>query len=164
LAARASLVHRAYLAAIAIKGLDGAVETILGLIVAAAGSQRLYAFAIWITAPEVAADPESRAVHLIRHGAADLTHASNLFIVTYLLIHGALKLAIAVNLLRGKDWIYPVASVILAGFIAYMSYRLTTHWSGWLLGFALFDLLTLALVLNEWRRRPSLVGQGGRAS
>jgi uncharacterized membrane protein len=44
-----------------------------------------------------------------------------------------------------------MASLILAGFVAYMSWRLTLHWSGWLLGFALFDLLTLALVLNEWR-------------
>jgi hypothetical protein len=25
------------------------------------------------------------------------------------------------------------------------------HWSGWVLSFALFDLITLALVLNEWR-------------
>jgi hypothetical protein len=41
--------------------------------------------------------------------------------------------------------------VTVARFIAYMSWRLTIHWSDWLLGFALFDLLTLTLVLNEWR-------------
>ena len=46
---------------------------------------------------------------------------------------------------------FPVASLILTGFVAYMSWHLTIHWSDWLLGFALFDLLTLALVLNEWR-------------
>ena len=48
-------------------------------------------------------------------------------------------------------WIFPVAVVILVGFIAFMGYRLTHHWSVWLFGFALFDVLTLALVINEWR-------------
>jgi uncharacterized membrane protein len=32
-----------------------------------------------------------------------------------------------------------------------MCYRLTTHWSAWLFGFAGFDVITLALVINEWR-------------
>jgi hypothetical protein len=27
------------------------------------------------------------------------------------------------------------------------------HWSPWLFAFALFDTVTLALVLNEWRMR-----------
>ncbi len=155
MATQSSLVHRAFLAAIAIKGLDGAAETVAGLIVAVAGSQFVYSFAIWITAPEIAVNPDSRLAHMIRHGATGLTQASHLFVVVYLLVHGILKLGIAVNLLRGKNWIFPIASVILAGFIVFMSVRLTTHWSGWLFGFALFDVLTLALVLNEWRNhRP----------
>ena len=68
-------------------------------------------------------------------------------------MHGILKLALAVGLLRGGGrWIFPVGAAILLGFIAFMSYRLSEQWSNWLLGFALFDALTLALVLNEWRK------------
>jgi uncharacterized membrane protein len=106
---------------------------------------------IALTAPEIARDPDDRVAHAIRHGAATLSHASDPFVVTYLLIHGMLKLAIAINLLRGIVWIFPLATVILTGFIVFMSCRLTTHYSGWLLGFVLFDAMTLALVLNEWR-------------
>ena len=47
---------------------------------------------------------------------------------------------------------YPLAALVLTGFIAFMSYRLSQRWSDLLLGFALFDLLTLALVINEWVR------------
>jgi uncharacterized membrane protein len=152
LAKRSSLFHRGFVAAIAIKGLDGAIELVLGVIVAVMGSHRLYDFIIALTTPDLPDDPISPTAHFIQHGASGLAHASNLFVVTYLLAHGVIKLAIAINLLRERSrWIFPAASVLLTGFIAFMSYRLTTHWSAWLLGFALFDLLTLALVLNEWR-------------
>jgi uncharacterized membrane protein len=146
-----SLAHRAYLAAIAIKGLDGAIELVLGAVVAVVGTQRLYAFLIAVTAPEIAGNPDNRAALFVRHGATGLMHSSNLFVIVYLLAHGVIKLGIAINLLRGKSWIYPIAVALLIGFIAFMSYRLTTHWSDWLLGFALFDVLTVALVINEWR-------------
>ncbi len=163
MAKRSSLAHRAYQATIAIKGLDGAIELVLGIIVAVVGSHRLYDFIIAITTPDLPDDPETHTAHLIRHGAEGLAHASNLFVVTYLVLHGVLKLAIAINLLRERhNWIFPVASAVLAGFIAYMSYRLTMHWSEWLLAFALFDLLTLALVLNEWRNVTSPMRPGRR--
>jgi uncharacterized membrane protein len=148
---RSSLAHRAYLAAIAIKGLDGAIEIVLGAIVAILGAQRFYALLIAWSAPEIASSPDNLAIQFVRHSANRLAHASTAFVIVYLLAHGVLKLGIAINLLRGKSWIYPVAVAVLAGFIAFMSYRLTHHWSAWLFAFALFDAITLALVINEWR-------------
>jgi uncharacterized membrane protein len=74
------------------------------------------------------------------------------FVIIYLLVHGALKMAITVTLLRGRGvWVFPFASVILTGFIAYMSVELADEWSNWLLGLALLDTVTLLPVLNEWR-------------
>jgi uncharacterized membrane protein len=148
---RSSLAHRAYLVAISIKGLDGAIELVLGGIVAILGAQRFSALLMAWSAPEIAGTPEGDAMRFIRHSANGLAHASTIFVIVYLLAHGVIKLGIAVNLLRGKSWMYPVASVLLAGFIAFMSYRLSLHFSGWLFAFALFDAVTLALVINEWR-------------
>jgi uncharacterized membrane protein len=148
---RSSLAHRAYLAAITIKGLDGAIELLLGGAVATLGAQRFSAMLIAWSAPDVAGDAGSPVMHFVRHSADGLAHASTLFVIIYLLAHGVLKLGIAINLLREKNWIFPVAVVVLVGFIAFMGYRLTHHWSVWLLCFALFDMLTLALVINEWR-------------
>jgi uncharacterized membrane protein len=85
-------------------------------------------------------------------------------VIFYLLVHGLLKLGIALALLRGTArWVFPAASLILTGFIAYMSWRLSLRWSDWLLGAALFDLLTLGLVLNEWRAHDSGNGRLTRA-
>lgn len=146
----------AFLAAVAIKGLDGAIESVAGAIVAIAGTQGIYDFIIRVTAPELELHPASKTVHILRHGAQGLAHASSHFIAIWLLAHGLLKLALAIELLRGKTWIFPVAVVVLAGFVSYMGYRLAGHWSPWLLAFALFDTITIALVLHEWRAERSI--------
>ena len=147
-------LHRAYLAAILIKGFDGAVEGLVGLAIAIAGPQRIYGAILRLTTPELDDDRPHQILHAIRHGASGLAESSQVFIVTYLLVHGVLKLGIAITLMRGQRWIFPIAVLILSGFVLYMGYHLTERWSGWLFGFALFDLFTLALVLNEWTNRP----------
>ncbi len=146
-----SLFHAAYLGTIAIKGIDGAVETLAGLVLLFVGKTRLHHLAMRLTAPELL-HPGSHTGHLIRNGAEGLMHASAAFLVFYLLVHGILKLGIAVSLIRERSaWIFPVSAVILTGFVGFMLYKLTLHWSLWLLSFALFDAVTIALVLNEWR-------------
>jgi uncharacterized membrane protein len=145
-----SLPHLVYLVTIAVKGIDGAIETLLGLLIALTGPDRLYSLVLRFTTPELEENPASRTAAALQHGAAGLAHASAGFTIFYLLTHGILKSGIAVNLLAGKRWIFAPACVILTGFILYMGYHATRHFSWWLLGFALFDLFTLALVINEW--------------
>lgn len=152
-AAKRSLSHIGYVVTVAIKGFDGGVETLAGLVIWLTGPQRLYRWVVRITAPELYDGEHVRAMHAIRNGAHHLAITGGHFVVFYLVVHGVLKLGLAVTLLRGGGrWIYPVGTLILLGFIAFMSYRLSQQWSDWLLGFALFDALTLALVLNEWRK------------
>ena len=146
-------LHVAYLVAILIKGFDGAVEALAGLVILITGPERLYEWVIRLTAPELAAGRHP-TIHAIQRGAERLAEGPHGFVIFYLLVHGLLKLGIVMALLRGGGrWVFPAASAILAGFVIYMSWRLSIRWSDWLLGFALFDLLTLALVLNEWRNR-----------
>ena len=149
-----SIAHLGYVVTIAIKGFDGGLEMLAGLLILVTGPQRLYHWAVRITAPELGGNHEE-AARAIRHGAERLAESPSHYVMFYLLVHGILKLGIAVALLRGGHrWVFPVASLILSGFIAYMSWRLSLRFSNWLLGFALFDVLTLVLVLNEWARGP----------
>ena len=149
---KSSLLHRAYLAAILIKGFDGAVEGLTGLIIVIAGRQRLLEWVIRLTAPEL--NGRHPALHALQRGAERLAEGPHPFVIFYLLVHGLVKLGLVIALLRGGGrLVFPVASLILAGFVIYMSWRLTIRWSDWLLGFAVFDLVTLALVLIEWHSR-----------
>jgi uncharacterized membrane protein len=159
-----SLAHLAYIVTIAFKGIDGGIETLLGLIIWISGPSRWYAFLLHFSAPELLEEPGNHHfIELFRSGANNLLHSSISFIVAYLVIHGLLKLALAAVLLRGGGrWIFPVAAAILIGFITFMSWHLADHWSNWVLGFALLDFITLLLVLNEWRlpmRRPPLAAR-----
>ncbi|MBN9555048.1 MAG: DUF2127 domain-containing protein [Alphaproteobacteria bacterium] len=147
---RKTLLHYAYLVAILIKGFDGALETLAGIVLAITGPRRFYEWVIRLTAPELTG--HHPALHAIRSGATKLAEAPHEFVLFYLLVHGFLKLGIVVALLwRGGRLVFPLAAFILGAFVAYMSWHLSVRWSGWVLSFALFDLLTLALVLNEWR-------------
>jgi uncharacterized membrane protein len=152
-----SLVHLAYLVTIAIKGIDGAIETILGLVIWASGADRFYAFLLKFAAPELAAGPPpSGWAEFLHDAAAQLLHSSVPFVVIYLLAHGILKVVLALVLLTGGGrWVYPVATAILTGFIGFMSWHLAEQWSNWVLAFAIFDLATLLLVLNEWRNEKT---------
>ena len=155
MATKKSPAHLAYLVTLAVKGFDGAVEIVVGLVILLTGPQRIYRWVVRVTAPELYDGNHSAAVHLIRRGAEHLATTGAHFVEFYLVVHGILKLAVVLVLLRGGGrWIFPVGALILTGFIAYMSWRLHEQWSGWLLGFALFDVLTLALVLNEWAKSP----------
>jgi len=150
LSKRLPLLHYAYLAAILVKGVDGALEALAGMIIAITGPERVYEWVIRITAPELSG--HHPALHAIRSGATRLAESSHEFVIFYLLVHGVLKLGVVVALLRGGGrLVFPVASLILGAFVVYMGSELARHWSGWVLSFLLFDLLTLLLVLNEWR-------------
>ena len=151
------LFHLAYVVTIAVKGIDGAIETILGLAVLITGPVRFNSFLMMLAAPELTEHAtENGFMHLLRNGASQLLGTSIDFVVIYLLLHGLLKLGLALVLLTGRGrWVYPVATVILLGFLAFMSWHLAEHWSNWVLVFALFDLVTLLLVLNEWRNEKT---------
>ena len=150
-ATKRSLTHIAYVVTVAIKGFDGGVETLAGLVIWLTGPQRLYRWVVRITAPELYDGEHVRAVHAIRRGAEHLAITGGHFVVFYLLVHGVLKLGLAIELLRDRSrWIYPFATAILGGFIIFMTGHLILHWSLWVLGFALFDVLTVALVVTEW--------------
>jgi uncharacterized membrane protein len=152
-----SLAHLAYLVTIAVKGIDGAIETILGLVIWVSGPDRFNAFLMRFTAPELVADPRPSGVtEFLRNAASQLMDSSVSFIVFYLLAHGILKVVLALVLLTGGGrWVYPVATLILTGFIGFMSFHLAEHWSNWVLAFAIFDFVTLLLVLNEWRNEKT---------
>jgi uncharacterized membrane protein len=153
------LFHLGYMVTVAIKGIDGAIETALGLLLAITGTQRLAEAILDFIVPELEEHPASRMLQAAHHGATNLSNSSGHFAVAYLLIHGVLKAGIAYNLLLEKSWIFIPAIVVLTGFIAFMGVRLCEQWSIWLLALALFDVVTLALVVNEYVRLRALAAR-----
>jgi uncharacterized membrane protein len=96
---------------------------------------------------------------LLRRWFATLSPDAELFAAVYLLTHGVVKIVLAIGLLREKTWAFPVAAAFFSIFIAYMGYRLALAWSWSIAGFGLLDLVTLLLVLHEWRSAAAAAGE-----
>ena len=82
--------------------------------------------------------------------AETFTLQSPHFHALYLPDHGVRKFTMVIMLTRRILWAYPVAMVILAGFLVYQSYEFVTHGPPVLLLAALFDAVMIVLVCREW--------------
>ncbi len=137
----------------ALKGIDGALETIGGLVLLFVRPATLSQIARTLTQHELSEDPHDFfARHLLR-STQHLTHGTKLFAAIYLLSHGVAKLVLVVAVLQRRLWAYPGLIALLGAFIVYQSYRLAYRFSVALALLTLFDAFVVWLTWREWRAR-----------
>jgi uncharacterized membrane protein len=137
--------------ALILKGLDGVLELVGGVLLLSFSPASIDNLARRLTTHELSQDPHDFWVHHLLHLTGNL-HKTQVFGAVYLLTHGAVKLAIVVGLLRRERWAYPVAFVFLGGFVVYQVYRLTYAPSVGLALLTAFDLFIIWLTWREYRR------------
>jgi uncharacterized membrane protein len=148
-----SALDRTFRISISLKGLDGVLEIIGGLVLLFVAPATLHSWARSLTAHELAQDPHDYvAIHLM-HSASQLSRSTTLFGAAYLLSHGIAKVVLVVALLRNQLWAYPWLIALLAVFIIYQLYRLSQRFSVGLTLLTLFDAFVLTLTILEYRRR-----------
>lgn len=159
-----TLSDKAFAVGLALKGLDGLAEVVGGLWLLLLGPVRLQAWVGLLVAPELRQDPHDAIATHILHWAAQFDQGSVLFAVAYLLSHGAAKLVVIVEILRGRLWAYPGLIGLTAAFAAYQLYHMAV--AGPSFGFValtLFDLLIIALTVVEYRRLRHAAGESRAA-
>ena len=105
----------------------------------------------WVTHFEIAEDPGDTLATLTRRAVEQFPIGTQHFYALYLLAHGGLKLLMVILLWRRVIWAYPAAMVVLAAFVVYQTYEFIHVGSPFLLLLALFDLVMIGLVWQEWR-------------
>ena len=150
---RGDLLDRAFAAGIILKGLDGVLEVVGGLLLLALGPATINSLARTLTQHELSQDPNDYlATHLL-HAAGTLTGSSVRFGAAYLLLHGVVKIVLVGALLRNQLWAYPWMIAFLVAFIVYQVYRLTFAYSIGLLALTVFDVLVTWLTYREYRKQ-----------
>ena len=140
-----------FLVSIWLKGLDALFEIIGGAALFAVSPALILHLVRFLTQDEIAEDARDLIANALRHAAARLSFATEHFMAIYLLVHGAVKLALVWALLARVLVAYPASVVIFAGFIGYQLYRYTfTHGVG-LLALSAFDLAVIGLIFLEYR-------------
>jgi uncharacterized membrane protein len=151
-ASNANLTRRLFDAGVIIKGIDGVIQTLAGaLLLFDAGAIQTWIW-VWIShrRPEQAGDLLAR---MLAKMAALLSTDTKTFAAYYLLGHGAVKVFLAVYLLRERMWAFPVSIAIFGLFVVYQLHRFTFTHSISLLGLALLDVVVIGLIWREWRLR-----------
>ncbi len=148
-------LDRVFEVGIILKGLDGVLETLGGLLLLAVTPATINTVVSRLTQYELSEDPKDFiARHLLRY-AHGLTGPAVTFAALYLLLHGALKVVLVVALLRNQLWAYPWMIGFLVLFIVYQVYRLVLSPTAVLIGLTTFDALIVWLTWREWRKQTA---------
>lgn len=151
LSLRANILHQIFALGIWVKGLDGLLEIVGGLLLLLSSGTSLNQIVISLTQHELVEDPHDLIATAARHAVAQLSAGTQIFASVYLIAHGLIKIVLVSALLRGKRWAYPVAIGFLSLFIAYQLYRLSYQYTLGLTLLTLFDLLIVGLTWREYR-------------
>ncbi len=141
-------LDRLYRIGLWIKGIDGILEIVGGLVLLLVSQPKLGQFVTFLTQRELAEDPRDWIAGHLRDAVNQLSPNTKLFASMDLLIHGVVKLCLIVALLRAWPWSYRPAIAVLLVFIGYQVYQLSLHFS---LALLLVSLLDAAIVLLVWR-------------
>ena len=120
-------IHRAFQIGVILKGVNGLLELIGGMLLLVGLSHN---------------------TALARH----LPPQDERFAAIFLLSHGVIKVLLVYALLRRKLWAYPVAIGVFAGFSVYQMYRYVIQPSGWLIALTVLDVIVILLTWAEWHR------------
>lgn len=146
-------LDRAFEVGIILKGLDGVLEVIGGLLLLLLSPATINQVARTLTQHELSGDPHDfLATHILRY-AGELTGGAVLFGAAYLLSHGVVKIFLVAALLRNQIWAYPWMIVFLVVFILYQVYRMTFAFSIGLLGLTIFDIAVVWLTYREYMKQ-----------
>ena len=146
-----------------IKGLDGAIEMAGGLFLLLIPQAALQGILTnWATA-ELTKDPHDIIATWLTRLDQHLTHGLELFAAIYLVLHGIVKVGLAVSLLKEKMWAFPPAIAILLAFIIYQSYQIGHTHSAALSILTALDLIILSLVIWDYRRLKRYTKGSGKA-
>jgi uncharacterized membrane protein len=150
------LLDQTFEVGIILKGLDGVLEVIGGVLLLVVSPATIDRVVTSLTQHELSEDPHDfLAAHLLKtaHG---LTGSAVLFGAVYLLSHGAVKVILVTALLKKELWAYPWTIAFLGVFIVYQVYRLSVKPSVGLLALTVFDVVIAWLTYREYRKQLAL--------
>jgi uncharacterized membrane protein len=139
------LLRRSFQLGITLKGVDGLLESIAGIVLAIDPSL-LNRFGLTLWASELLRHPGRLSQHLA-HASENLAYASPGFAAAYLVLHGGVKIILVIALWANKLWAYPLAIFAFGAFVFYQVLRFTHTHS---IGLVLLTIGDIAIIWLTW--------------
>lgn len=162
-----ALLDRTFRVSLILKGLDGVLELIGGILLLLVTPRQIGDLARFLTQHELAQDPNDIVANSLLHMTSSLSGSASLFGAIYLLLHGLVRIVLVWAVLRDKLWAYPWMIAFLLVFIAYQTYRIFVAFSWGMVLLTAFDIFVVWITGREYRlhrvRRTDPVEQSGNA-
>ncbi|WP_167309663.1 DUF2127 domain-containing protein [Terrimesophilobacter mesophilus] len=143
-------LDRIFWAVLVLKGLDGVLELVGGILLLAVSPERISAIARILTQHELSEDPNDLIATNLLRLTNGLGASATLFGAAYLLLHGLVKVVLVWAVLRDRLWAYPWMIGFLVVFVGYQAYQLVLDFSWWLLLLTVFDIVMVVLTWREY--------------
>ena len=147
-----TLLDKTYEIGIIIKGIDGTLELIGGVLVLALSPQAINSTTRFLTQNSLQEDPHNFIAVHIAHAGHSLASGHNIFAALFLLTHGLVKVVLVTCLLLNKLWAYPWALGALGLFLVYQAYQLITAPTLGMSLLTVLDIAIIGLIYREWQK------------
>ena len=148
-----TLLDRSFQASITLKGIDGLLEMIGGILLLVANQTRVNSFVDVITRHSLARNPNAFVATHLLHASQGIVGRAHYFIFLYLVSHGLAKVILVVALWLNRMWAYPAMILLLIAFILYQLYRMTFAPSWFLALLTVFDAVVIWLTWAEYEKQ-----------
>ncbi|MEO7617379.1 MAG: DUF2127 domain-containing protein [Candidatus Saccharibacteria bacterium] len=146
-------LDKAFEVSILLKGIDGILEIIGGILLLLVSPANINKIATSLTQHELVEDQRDFFASHILQFTHHLTGGALLFGAIYLLSHGIVKIVLIAEILQNRLWAYKGLIVLTIGFIIYQLYRFTYTHSISLILLSVFDVVVVYLTLKEYQKR-----------
>lgn len=136
-----------------IKGIDGVLEVIAGILLALLTPRRMGWLVHLVTTRELLEDPRDLLANKLLLILSHFTPHAHVVWTFFLLSHGLIKIILAWQLLRGRMWVYPYAIALLLGLMVFQVTQIILHHSPLLTAFTLLDAIIIVLACYEYSKR-----------
>lgn len=146
-----SLFDKIFEYGIILKGIDGALEFIGGLLVIFISPASLHHFIAFVTHRELLEDPRDPVAHFLINMTNQYSAGGRTFLVIYLWVHALIKLVAVIGILKNQLWAYPFSLITLGLLIIYQLYDIfLVHATLGMILLTIFDVFILWLIWREY--------------
>lgn len=134
-----------------IKAVSALIEVSAGFVAIFITQHFIVKTLAFFTQDELIEDPNNGFANYIINSVNHFTSGGKLFVVSYLLSHGLVKLLLVIGLYMKKLWAYPLSLAVLGLFIVYQTYRYFITYSLFLIILTVFDVFVMWLIWKEYK-------------
>ena len=147
-----SFVHRAFWLSLFLKGLDGLLQLLGGIVVLFFEPGTLGKTYRYLTRFLMGHRTDNPEAQFIRDAAHSFHMSTEILVFVYLVSHGIIKVLLVYGLLKERLWVFPAALAGFGFFLVLEIFRISQHFYWAIAALMCIDVFVITMVILEWKK------------